>query len=265
MTILMLDYYSGNRQPNFAVFGQAGFKAAIRKASMQLSQDIELDIDIPAQKAAGWGVGMYHWCDPIPAPAYWYKQADHFLRAIDKWQPAVLSLDVEQYWASWSDKTQKLAASRILDNAGYLWDYIKARTGLPMMVYTARWFTVGYCPQLGPWIGNKPAWIADYYYYGAGVPSPMHVDAATLAKLIPNIVADPINTPTGVTNIVMRQFESRIWLDGTAHNYDMNVWYDDALFYDWFKLGPPPKTLEQRVTALEAQAHTHGNGLIGSH
>ena len=127
MTQLLLDYYSGNRQPNFAVFEKVGFKAAIRKFSMQLSQDIELDIDIPAQKAAGWGVGAYHWADAIPAPAYWYKQADHFLRAVDTWKPAVLSLDVEQYWASWWDKSLRLAPQRILDNAIFLWDYIKAR------------------------------------------------------------------------------------------------------------------------------------------
>jgi len=260
MTILLLDYYSSNRQPNFAVFGQAGFKAAFRKFSMQLSQDIELDIDIPAQKAAGWGLGGYHWADPIPAPAAWYKQADHYMRAFDKWQPSVTMIDTEQWWSDWAhqDTLHKLAPNRIMDNAAYLWDYIGSRTGRPMIDYTARWFTAGYCPQLGPWIGNKPACIADYYYYGAGVPSPMHVDAATLAKLIPNIVADPINTPTGVTNIVMRQFESRIWLDGTAHHYDMNVWYDDALFYDWFQMGPPPPTLEQRVEDLEAKAHTHG-------
>src|SRR3990172_8305516 len=121
MTQLLLDYYSGNRQPNFAVFEKVGFKAAIRKFSMQLSQDIELDIDIPAQKAAGWGVGAYHWADAIPAPAYWYKQA----------------------------------------------------------------------------------WIADYYFYGQNIPNPMHIDAAGLADLIPDILADPINKPTGVTNIVM--------------------------------------------------------------
>ena len=259
MTQLLLDYYSGNRQPNFAVFEKAGFRAAIRKFSMQLSQDIELDIDIPAQKAAGWGVGAYHWADPIPAPAYWYKQADHFLRAVDTWKPAVLSLDVEQYWASWWDKSQRLAPQRILDNAIFLWDYIKARSDLPLMVYTARWFTNGYCPNLGPWIGDKPAWIADYYFYGQNIPNPMHIDAAGLIDLIPDILADPINKPTGVTNIVMRQFESRLWLDGTAHNFDMNVWLaDDALFYEWFGVEPPGPTLEERVTALEQKAHTHG-------
>jgi len=261
MTQLLLDYYSGNRQPNFAVFEKAGFKAAIRKFSMQLSQDIELDIDIPAQKAAGWGVGGYHWADPIPAPAYWYKQADHFLRAIDAWKPSVLAVDVEQWWSSWTykDKLHILPANRIVDNANFLNEYLIQRTDKPIMWYTARWFTNGYCPQLGPWIGNKPAWIADYYFYGSTIPNPMHIDAEGLIDLIPDILADPINKPTGVTNIVMRQFESRIWLDGTAHNYDMNVWLaDDALFYEWFGLVPPGPTLEQRVTALEQQAHTHG-------
>src|SRR3972149_5246445 len=87
MTQLLLDYYSGNRQPNFAVFEKVGFKAAIP------------------------------------------------------------SLDVEQYWASWWDKSLRLAPQRILDNAIFLWDYIKARSDLPLMVYTARWFTNGYCPS----------------------------------------------------------------------------------------------------------------------
>ncbi len=258
MATLLLDFYSGNRTPNYAVFGKAGFRAAIRKFSMQLSQDIELDIDIPPLRAAGWGLGAYHWCDPIPPPGAWYKQADHFLRAVDKWKPEVLAIDVEQHWASWDNKTLKLAPQRIADNALFIHDYVRARSDKPILWYTARWFTMGYCPQLGPIIGNKPAWIADYYLYGQNIPNPMHIDAAALTELIADVLADPIATPTGVTNIVMRQFESRLWLDGTAHNYDYNVWLaSDKLFYEWFKVSPPEPTLEQRVEILEGKAHVH--------
>ena len=264
MTQLLLDYYSGNRQPNFAVFGKAGFKAAYRKFSMQLGPDTEIDIDIKAQRDAGWGIAGTHWCDPSSAPSQWPAQADHFQRQIDLYDPAVLVLDEEQYWMLWSEYwagkvVSKAPATRIRDNIATIYEIVKRRNDpKPIAHYTARWFTMSYCPILGPWIGDKPAIIADYYFYGRTV-GIMPIDADALAELIPDVLADPVATPTGVTNIVMRQFESRLWLDGTAHNYDMNVWLaDDALFYDWFQMGPPPPTLEERVTALEQKAHTHG-------
>src|SRR3990170_8134771 len=97
MTQLLLDYYSGNRQPNFAVFEKAGFKAAYRKFSMQPGPETEIDIYIKAQRDAGWGIAGTHWCDPSSAPGQWPAQADHFQRQIDLYDPAVLVLDEEQY------------------------------------------------------------------------------------------------------------------------------------------------------------------------
>jgi hypothetical protein len=257
MTILLLDYYSGNRQPNFDVFTAAGFRAGFRKFSMQLGPDGEINIDLAAQKKAGWGIGGYHWCDPSPSATQWPIQADHFQRQIDLYDPAVLMLDEEQYWMKWSEYwagkvVAKAPPTRIRDNAATIHEIVQRRNApKPILNYTARWFTISYCPILGPWIGDKPACIADYYFYGKNT-GIMQIDAEGLADLIPDVLADPIATPTGVTNIVMRQFESRLWLDGTAHNYDMNVWLkDDALFYEWFRMGPPPPTLEERVTSLE--------------
>jgi hypothetical protein len=246
----------------------------MRKFSMQLGPDAEIAGDVTAALAAGWEVAGTHWVDPIPAPGEWYRQGDHFLRQADLYDPVAGALDIEQYWAVWQDywdmlkgkitgaQVRKLAPNRIRDCSAFLYDYIMQRHPMPLLPYTARWFTASYSPMLGPWIGDKPSWIADYWDYrqfldpkGRSVPyKRTDVEFSWLVDVF--VPSDPINLPTGVTNCVFRQISSRMVLDPCRGvNFDMSQWMkSDDEYMKLFGIvppPPPPPTLEQRMATAE--------------
>jgi len=269
--ILFADVYSGNPMvPYLNLRKNYGFRGLIRKFSMQMGPDTEIAEDLAAARDADWEVvAGYHWADPI---ANWLGQADCFLRMIDLHKPNGIATDIEHYWPRWPRTAGDipLPASRILENAKFLDAYIKQRCDLPELKYTAKWFTMGYCPQLGPWIADKASWLAYYLdvygYYPIGTKSkqayPLTAEqfAAHLVTVQDIASTRRFAIPTGVTNPKLWQFSSRIILpECRGANYDMSIWLgDEADFRAFFRLSPPQPTIDQRLTNMEVWARTLG-------
>jgi hypothetical protein len=242
---LMLDFYSGNPQPPYKdLMDKYNFLLFWRKFSMGGGPDTQLEIDIPPMKNAGAFLGGTHWCDPIQN---WKNQSEYFLNQINKWNPVGLMYDVEQWWNDWDhqDKDHKLAPQKIIDNTAFIINYVQSRVGLPYLIYTARWFTMSYCPLLGPWIADKPSLIADYWDYGQfldykGRAVNYTMTSEAFASTIEFLKTDPLAKPTGVINPKGRQFSSRIMLDVCRGvNFDMSNWYGtDESFMTFFNLSP---------------------------
>jgi len=89
-----------------------------------------------------------------------------------------INIDVEQYWSDWALYQKygsipekkclipKLTDKQISDNAEAHCDYVKARTSIPVIVYTANWFINGYAPSIKKWLPRHYLWIAEYWYSG---------------------------------------------------------------------------------------------------
>jgi GH25 family lysozyme M1 (1,4-beta-N-acetylmuramidase) len=294
--IVTVDYYSGNGILPFQKLHDAyGITLFFRKFSMGGGPDIWLEKDVPLLRNAGGILGGTHWVDPTQNAK---NQGDYFLYQINKWKPAVLLYDIEQWWAIWgrqnpgkkadgTDIDPHIPSQKILDSTATIVEYVNARAGLPYLLYTGRWFTISYCPQLGQWIGAQPAMLAsypDYYFLWPPAPAkparltyrpqdyslltPRPVD---LLDYMARMDTKWMAVPTGVTNVKLWQITSRLVLpECNGDPYDYSRWLgDEADFRSFLRLDPsstpiPPVVdarpievrladLERRVGILEAK------------
>jgi len=146
-------------------------------------------------------------------------------------------LDNEQWWASW-DKFYKyrrgeIPASQVPRLRGdviiraYL-DTMAAVEGLrPMMMqYSARWFQMGYCPQMSDHNPRWGGWVASY-------------DVGTRVRQFPTVESfetalDELNAPRYVPNnmdVWMWQFTDRWGVPGISP-MDLSVWMGDESSLD---------------------------------
>lgn len=150
--------------------GGAAF--AILKASQGRSaRDPRFDQHLQGALEAGLICGAYHWCDPLHNDQ---EQASNFLEAIAGKPVAFAALDVEQYWQDWSEwqkrsVTRKIPPLRISQSALNTACEIKARSGLPVLIYTRASFVREYAEPMTAWLAEWDLWLAHYPYGSARV------------------------------------------------------------------------------------------------
>jgi hypothetical protein len=87
-------------------------------------------------------------------------------------------------------------------------------------------------------------WNAAYYDNlikdSQGRRMPYTVDWKDLQAIAEECKATPGRAPTGVTNVLWRQFSSRIIMPGVNANIDLSVWLGtDEAFYAWLGVPSP--------------------------
>lgn len=154
----------------WAVLVAHGLQFAIIKGDQLTATDNHIAL----ARAAGVPlVGEYFWDDPtISAQA----QIDAFAADIREHNPDFIFLDVEQYWAYWSDYWDYLAgkipqASVRRKSPQAISDHVWfTLTGLQRLfpdlrigIYTGTWFINAYALPMVPWMGQWSLWMAHYY------------------------------------------------------------------------------------------------------
>lgn len=153
MRVWMADMYEGEGLINYQALADAGCAGVVLKSSMGggIANLNWLTQAVNGVRQAGLRLGFYHWVDPTQSAS---RQAGYLRQATERFAPDFLSLDNEQWWASW-DKFYKyrrgeIPASQVPRLRGdqivraYL-DTMAAVEGLRplMMQYSARWFQQG--------------------------------------------------------------------------------------------------------------------------
>jgi GH25 family lysozyme M1 (1,4-beta-N-acetylmuramidase) len=207
---------------------------------------------------AGLIVGLYHWCDPIVSAS---SQAAYFLKAISGLTYHMISLDVEQQWADWSEWskhkiTKVFSSNQISENGRLIAAAVKSAIKTPAAVYTSSWFINEYAPTAVNWLKDYPLWLA-HYPYKSGRISTTWDSFKTTNK--PTIAAPSM--PKGITQWTFWQFTGdKFILPGADSALDVN-YYNGTLDELKKMLGiktetetrPAPPTTEERVTTLEGR------------
>jgi GH25 family lysozyme M1 (1,4-beta-N-acetylmuramidase) len=222
--------------------------------------------NIAGANSAGIPYALYHWCDPLVAAN---AQADYFLSLAEGSGCRALALDVEQQWADWAEWSAKkvtklLSPNLISENARLIAERIKARSPLPVIIYTSRSFVAEYTPLVEKWAINYPLWLSTYPYKKGQVNATWEdiLNNWQAMQSIKPAIAAPTLLP-GSTRWDFWQFSGdKFILPGTQAPIDLN-WYngDDAQLRSLFRIQGEtaiPLTTEQRLAVLEAAARAHG-------
>jgi hypothetical protein len=115
---------------------------------------------------------FYHWVDPIYDSR---SQVDYALKAMDKYNPTGLAVDIEQFWKSWKEwyavyvyKTssyiQKYSPEYLYQHYRDYLKLIKPQLDIPLIGYTGPWFVNTYCRAIATAIKEycDGTWIAAY-------------------------------------------------------------------------------------------------------
>lgn len=149
-----------------------GVEFAILKASQGSAlRDPRFETHLKCAAAAGLICAAYHWCDPTHDDR---QQAENFLAAIAGKPVTFAALDVEQYWQDWNEWSYKRVARlisprRISQSAQAVAAEIKARSGLPVLIYTRASFVREYAAPMSAWLQEWDLWLAHYPYGGGRV------------------------------------------------------------------------------------------------
>lgn len=235
MRVWLADMYEGEGLINFQALADAGCAGVVLKCSMGggMANLNWLTQAVNGIRRAGLRLGFYHWVDPT-RPAR--RQAGYLRQAVEQFEPDFLSLDNEQWWASWEQfyryLQKKISASQVPRLRGdviiraYL-DTMAEVEGLRplMMQYSARWFQQGYCPQMREHNHRWAGWVA--YYVGSKVKQFETVESFEEAL-------DGLETPRHVPdNMPVRlwQFTDRWGMPG-VEPMDLSVWEGDEASLD---------------------------------
>ncbi len=167
---LGIDASRWDLHPGWQQLKAGGIEFAILKASQGRStRDLRFEQHLQGASAAGLICAAYHWCDPLHDDQ---PQAENFLTAIAGKPLAFAAVDVEQYWQDWTEwqnkrVTRLIPGSRISQKALSTAAEIKARSGLPVLIYTRASFVREYAPQMLAWLPQWDLWLA-HYPYGSG-------------------------------------------------------------------------------------------------
>ena len=236
MRVWLADMYEGEGLIDFQALADAGCAGVVLKSSMGggTSNLTWLSQAVNGVRRAGLRLGFYHWVDPTQSAT---RQAGYLRQATERFAPDFLSLDNEQWWASW-DKFYKyrrgeIPASQVPRLRGDViiqsfLDTMAAVAGLRplMMQYSARWFQQGYCPQMSDHNPRWGGWVASY-------------DVGTRVRQFPTVESfetalDELNAPRYVPNnmdVWMWQFTDRWGVPGISP-MDLSVWMGDESSLD---------------------------------
>lgn len=223
---------------DYPVLYAGGVLALVAKASESVTiQDGQFTHHWQNARGAGMGVMAYHFfrCNQGGIP-----QADYFWNAIQPMLDALgyvppLWVDIETVDGVTSNSTRlarlKACLGRLDELAGL------GRAG----IYTSPGYANTYLSPAPGWINTYWHWIA--HWTNASLPT----------------------QPTGWNPSQRKLWQYGVWdnhswctpVPGCVPDVDRNRFFGDSLALAEFIGQPEPLTLEQRVTALEAMAHTH--------
>lgn len=221
MYTLGIDASHWQPQVDWECLHQAGVRFAILKASQGgAGRDPLLRIHFKGARTSGMQCGVYHWCDPTVSDR---GQVENFLRATRELPFDFAAVDVEQYWASWSEKaagkiTRRIEAQRISASALATAEGIRSACGKPVLIYTRASFIHGYAQPMLQWLADWPLWLA-HYPYPAGR---MDLDWEHLQREHAPRLAGPA-LPEGCPQWTFWQFSGdRFVLPGCSTALDLN-------------------------------------------
>lgn len=124
-------------------------------------------------KAAGLVVGLYQWCDPLKDAK---KQADYFLDQTCGVTFDFAAVDLEQYWADWSEWpkriTKKLTPEKISSVTKATVQHIQnGMREKRVLVYTRASFIHDYAMPATAWLKDWPLWVAHWAFNPGKMPS----------------------------------------------------------------------------------------------
>ncbi len=179
-------------------------------------------------------VGLYFWQDPtIPVSL----QVQCFAEDIREYKPDFIWLDVEQWWASWTEwsklwtkppqiteaQVPKLTSVQISNHGKGVLTGLKALfPDLLIGLYTGTWFINKYSPDMETWMDEWPLWMAHYFDGGAG---DRKVTWAQLAATPPWPFA--VQMPPGMVWDIW-QYSSTMRTPAQDARYDWNVYNGTA-------------------------------------
>jgi GH25 family lysozyme M1 (1,4-beta-N-acetylmuramidase) len=153
-----------------ALIDNAGLGFAIVKGDQMTATDNHMFL---AREAGVPIVGEYFWCDPTSDAGY---LASWFANDIREHKPDFVWLDVEQYWASWTEyfdaiagkikwtDVKHLSSIVISNHAKKIADLLQVEfPNLVIGIYSATWFTQTHSPDMVSWIAKYPLYWAHYF------------------------------------------------------------------------------------------------------
>jgi hypothetical protein len=217
----------------------------IIRLSYGLSQDTMAQKHIDNANRIGLPYAGYHWVDPTRDLN---SQTNFYKTIVEKFSPASMFNDYEQYWTDWAAyMRQDLAtayATRFtaaqLNNYYTKFDIAsKIKVNIPVGSYSADWFISKYSPEMGNWVTKNNYWEARYFRYydsawwmakqnelGKDFDINKMIEIANQAKIVKGIG---------------RQFESYVEVKGLDSNInyhlDWNVFTDES-YYRMFGVDP---------------------------
>ncbi len=181
--ILGIDVSHYDETIDWALLKRCGVEFAMVKISQgDYQRDPAAQKHLYGANNAGLICGVYHWCDPIrPDEA----QTSFFLESLHQLPFHFVCLDVEQYWADWSNwptpsnrvrskktgkksarQTYRLNPFRISQNARTVASLIqKELPEKPLVIYTRTSFIEEYARPMTGWVSDYPLWLAQYPYW----------------------------------------------------------------------------------------------------
>jgi len=217
----------------------------IIRLSFGLSQDTMAQKHIDNANRIGLPYAGYHWVDPTRDMN---SQANFYKTIVEKFGPASMFNDYEQYWTDWAAYMRQDLATAYATRftAAQLNNYYtkfneisKNKVNIPVGSYSADWFISKYAPEMGNWVTKNNYWEARYFRY--------YDSAWWMAKQkelgkdfnITNITE--IAKQAKIVKGIGRQFESYIEVKGLSANIgyhlDWNVFTDES-YYQMFGVDP---------------------------
>lgn len=244
-----LSYYNNLNSSQWDLLADV-IDGVIIRLSFGLSQDTMAQTHINNAKKFSLPFAGYHWVDPT---LDLNAQVKFVQSQVEKFSPASLFNDYEQYWSDWAAYMRQDLASAYATRFspsqlnGYYFRFhqsMKSLVKVPVGSYSAEWFITKYSPDLGSWIYDENYWEARYLRYydsawwlskqkelGKNFNINKMIEIAQYAKIVKGIA---------------RQFESYAEVGGLdaniGYHLDWDVFSDDS-YYKLFGV-ERPKTEE---------------------
>ena len=164
---LGVDVSSWQPEVDWKVLYDGGVRFAIIKLSQgNYSFDRLTRAHVKGAREAGMVVGLYHWHDPLCGVK---SQLEFIKNCIVGIEFDFFALDVEQYWADWSEWrkgyiTKKLGAATISVSSHQLAKDLRNLLGKKTVIYTRASFVKEYAPIMQVWLKEWDLWLAHYPY-----------------------------------------------------------------------------------------------------
>jgi hypothetical protein len=217
----------------------------IIRLSFGLSQDTMAQKHIDNAKRIGLPYAGYHWVDPTRDIN---SQVNFLKNIVEKFKPASMFNDYEQYWTDWAAYMRQDLATAYATrfSANQLNSYYTKfneisinKLTIPVGSYSADWFISKYSPDMGTWVTKSNYWEARYlrYYDSAW----WMAKQKELGKDFDISKIMEIAKQVKISQGIGRQFESYIEVKGLSSNIgyhlDWNVFTDES-FYRMFGVDP---------------------------